>query len=150
MKRPNFSMTLAIAVSALLLAAPLVHAATDLPPTQHGGGIDYVTGGIGSDESTAIRQASRSWPLTLEFAVQDGQRAGYAADVAVELRDAHHRALLKLRSDGPFVLAKVPPGRYTVDATLNGKTLHQAIMVSADRPAKAVYLWRNTTGTAPF
>lgn len=38
-----------------------------LPQIQHQGSIDYVSGGVGLDESTALKQAARTWPLALRF-----------------------------------------------------------------------------------
>ncbi len=131
---------------ALMVYASVAHAAAGLPPIQRMGSIDYLTGGIGQTESTAIEHASHSWPLTLEFAVKDKTRADFVSGVTVEVRDAARHVNFKVKSDGPFVLAKLQPGRYVVDASLDGKTLHKKVVVASGQPAKAVFVWPTGTG----
>lgn len=146
MKILTLKMTLLSTTGALMMGASMARAATDLPPIQRMGTIDYVTGGVGQTESSAMERASHSWPLTLEFAVKDKRRADFASDVKVEIRDAGQHVKLKLKSDGPFVLAKLHPGRYVVDASLDGKTLHEKVLVASGHPAKAVFVWPAGTG----
>lgn len=136
------------AAGALLVAASMVCAATGLPPVHRSGTVDYVTGGIGQAESSSFESASHDWPLTLEFAVKDKQRADFVAGVDVEVRDARQQVKLKVRSDGPFLLARLAPGHYQVDATFAGKSLHEKIVVAARHPAKAVFVWPSENGTA--
>jgi hypothetical protein len=126
---------------AVMTGAAVAHAATSLPLVQRSGAVEYLSGGIGVDESTAIESASRRWPLTLEFAIKDRQRADFAADVAVKVRDAKGHAVLDTTAGGPFLLAKLVPGAYTVDATLAGKTLHAKVNVQSGQPAKSVLVW---------
>lgn len=139
----------------LLLAASLAamtvgaaQAAAPLPPLQHHGAVEYFSGGIGQDEARAIEAAAAHWPLTLEFAVKDKQRADFAADVKVHVRDAKGRGMLEATAGGPFLLAKLSPGRYGVDATFAGKTLHERVAVRKGHPARAVFLWPAGTGEA--
>jgi hypothetical protein len=131
----------ATSVGALLLAGTLALAVTELPAVQRSGKIEYLSGGIGKDEAAAIENASRQWPMTLEFAVKDRKHDEFAADVTVSVRDAKGNATLEATSKGPFLLAKLEPGHYTVDATFGGKTLHEKVAVKAGLPAKAVFVW---------
>lgn len=132
-------------VPAVLLGALLAlgsHArAGALPPVQHEGGIEYLSGGVGQDEARAIEQAGRHWPLTLEFAVQDGKRADFTADVQVLVRDARRHTVLQTTTQGPFLLARLRPGHYTVEATRQGQTRHQAVTVARSHAAHAVFVW---------
>ena len=73
------------------------------------------------------RTDSKQWPLTLEFAINDKQRSDFAADVAVKVHGAKGHAVLDTTAGGPVLLAKLPPGRYAVDATLAGITLHARV-----------------------
>jgi hypothetical protein len=59
------------ALGSLLLGGALAQAAA-LPAVHTAGHVQYLSGGIGKDESQAIENASKHWPLTLEFAVKDG------------------------------------------------------------------------------
>jgi len=138
--------TLALAVGALMMGSSLVQAAANLPPIQRSGSIDYLTGGVGRVESTAIQSESMKWPLTLEFAVKDKNRADFAADVNVVVSDTKNHPELQVKSGGPFLLAKVKPGKYMVAATLAGKTLHKQVMVTTGKPTKVEFLW--PTGTS--
>lgn len=136
---------MAAAVGALMASGALAQAENDLPAIHRSGSVEYLSGGIGQSQSTAIENASRHWPLTLEFAVKDKQHADFAADVHVQVRDARGHTTLQATSGGPFLLAKLAPGDYAVSATLDGKTLHEKVLVKEHQPAKAVFVW--PTGT---
>jgi hypothetical protein len=131
----------AAAMSALLVGGAWAHAAATLPPVQRSGQVEYVSGGIGDAESTAIQSAAKKWPLALEFAVKDKKGADFAADVDVIVRDANGHTALQTESTGPFLLARLAPGRYAVDATFAGKTLHENVTVARGTSAKAVFVW---------
>jgi len=75
-------------LAASLHGAALAQAEGALPPVQKSGAVDYLSGGIGLDESTAIKNASGQWPLSLVFSVQSAARAQFASDVKLEIRDA--------------------------------------------------------------
>jgi hypothetical protein len=125
----------------MLIGGTLVHAATALPDVHRTGPVEYLSGGVGLDESRAIESAGRQWPLTLEFAARDGQHADFLADVKVRVRDATGQDALEATSDGPFLLARLPPGAYIVDATLGGRTLRQNVVIRPHQPAKALFVW---------
>jgi hypothetical protein len=133
--------TVVLGIATLVMAASMAHATSALPPIQRSGTVDYVNGGIGKSESTAIQAAGKHWPLTLEFAVKDKNRAEFAADVQVVIRDHAQKTDLQVKSVGPFLLAKLTPGDYQVEATLDGKTLKRQVQVSAAHPAKVEFLW---------
>jgi hypothetical protein len=116
-------------------------AAATLPPVHRAGGVEFLSGGIGKDEATALEKAAPRWPLTLEFAVKDQHRADFAADVQVVVRDAKGHAALRTRADGPFLLARLAPGPYEVEARLDGKTLREKVVVKDGAPARALLLW---------
>lgn len=119
---------------------PLANA-SDLPTVQQQGGIEYLSGGIGLEESTAIDAESRKWPLTLLFSAKRWQRSVYTADAKVSLRDGHSKLLLQMQADGPFLLLRLVPGTYVVEATLNGKVLQQRIVLKKGEPARVVFVW---------
>ena len=84
----------------------------------------YVCGGIGSEESTALRAAMKDHPLSLLFARAGGE---YLADVDVTVKDASGRTALAMRANGPVCLIDLPAGRYTVEAASEGVTKSQAV-----------------------
>ena len=142
---PRFMKQSATALlsAAALLGALSAQAAN--PPIHFTNGIEYMSGGVGSDEAKFMETVSPRWAATLEFAVKDPadrQGADFAASVKVQVRDAASgTALLNAVSDGPFMLARLEPGRYEVEATLNGQTLKQELTVQAGLPSKATFVW---------
>jgi hypothetical protein len=120
----------------LLTGGALAQASIPLPPAHTSGSVEYLSGGIGADESAAIRNASGQWPLTLEFAIKDRQRADFAADVKVRIRDARGNEVLQATSEGPFLLARLAPGSYAVEATLAGQTQRRKVDVKAGQSSQ--------------
>ncbi|WP_077033589.1 alpha/beta fold hydrolase [Pelomonas sp. KK5] len=112
-----------------------------VPALQRSGSVEYISGGIGIDESTAMKAISPSWPLTLEFAVNTQPRADYASNVAVTIRDARHAAVLQTTAQGPLLLVKLPPGQYSVDAEFAGRTITQNITVAQGKAAHQSFIW---------
>jgi hypothetical protein len=105
-------------------------------------GVEYVSGGIGMGEAALMKQADGHWPATFEFAVKDGKRSAYAADVLVTVRDAAGEYLMTdVLARGPFLLARLLPGRYDVEATLAGRTLIRRITVRADATTRSMFVW---------
>lgn len=132
---------LAGTLGAMLLGGALAQSASTLPPVHKTGSAEYLSGGIGLDESRAIQHASTQWPLTLEFAAKDRKHDDFLSDVKVRIRDTRGHEALEATSDGPFLLAKLPPGPYIVDATVGDKTLHENVTIRPRQPAKAVFVW---------
>ena len=93
------------------------HAQSAMPQWKGEGAVRYVCGGIGSDESNAMRAAMKDHPLALLFARADG---AYLADVQVDIKGADGAPSLALRASGPVCLVDIPAGRYTIDATTTG------------------------------
>ena len=124
-----------------LAGGSFANAASLLPPVQQSGANTFVTGGIGLDESTAFKSAMKDWPLSLQFAEKDGQKALYVADVQVVVKGAKGQVVISAKSEGPFMLTNIPEGVYTLEATLAGKTLHQQVQIREGQPAKVTFLW---------
>ncbi len=106
-------------------ALTLVQAQGALPEMRNEGPVSYACGGIGSDESTAMRAAMKSHPLSLLFARADG---AYMADVAVTLTGPSGTPTA-LRAGGPVCLVNLPAGSYTVEAASAGETRRQSVTV---------------------
>ncbi|RKF29790.1 carboxypeptidase-like regulatory domain-containing protein [Paraburkholderia fungorum] len=110
-----------------------------MPQIQHKGGISFVSGGVGLDESTALRHAESQWPLSLRFT---GPGSDFLADVRVRIVDAHDGDVLSATSRGPYMLVKLRPGRYTVHAQYESHEQTQAVTVPAKGTAKAAFYWK--------
>lgn len=131
----------AVALGALLTSGAFAQSPAPLPPVQTSGATEFLSGGVGQNESAAIEKASRQWPLTLEFAVKGKDHNDFVANVKVLVRDTKGHTLLQTTANGPFLLARLAPGRYTVEATLAGKTLHESVAVKTGQPARTVLIW---------
>lgn len=130
----------------LFMGAGIASAA--LPPVHHDGSVEYVSGGIGKDESTAMKSVEKQWPLSMEFAENQGGHADYVAGVDVVVRDASGRTALQATTDGPFMMAQLPPGRYTIEASLNGNTKRESVTIKGGAPAHATFVWPADTDNA--
>jgi len=124
----------ALAVAGLLFASSLA-AQTSFQPREHTqGSVSYVTGGVGEDEAQAMRAAAADYPLTLELAAAaGGPRDEYISNAAVEIRDSRGTPVLQTRTDGPFLLVRLPSGSYNVDVEWNGAHKRKTVEVGIDR-----------------
>lgn len=77
----------------------------------------FVTGGIGEDEAKAFQAAAPRYSLRLLFAMPAGN---YLSDVDVTISTEAGRAVLHVRTDGPFLFVMLPAGRYRIVAVSNG------------------------------
>ncbi|HEU4854499.1 MAG TPA: hypothetical protein VFS89_04330 [Nitrosospira sp.] len=112
-----------------------------LPSVQSQGQTEFLTGGIGADESEAILQQARSWPLVLELAQNGPARAAYISDVRVTIKDGSGNVILDTVTEGPFLLVRLAPGRYSLDASYESKTLHRDVSIGEGGSNKIILLW---------
>jgi len=140
----NTCRTFAVALALVLAGAAF--AQDGLPPVQTSGGVSYVTGGVGLDESAAIKAAEKDFNLSLLFA-QD-KRGEYLADIKVSIADKAGKIVLKVVSDGPMLLVRLPAGAYKVSAIHEGKTLVKTVQVEAKGVARVGFVWQPAGSTS--
>ncbi len=143
-KRLSRTLLAATAVAAALTAGAVRAQSADgptLPPVQQQAGVAFMTGGVDLDVARLLQSESSRWPVSLQFAVKDTPVNSYLADVRVVVRDARGIPVLDTLSDGPFLLARLQPGRYAVDATFGGRTLHENVAVKAGTTTRKIFLW---------
>ncbi|SEI39919.1 carboxypeptidase-like regulatory domain-containing protein [Achromobacter sp. NFACC18-2] len=136
------TMAAAMAVGSMAIAGILSTAQAGTPPVKHQGSVEYVSGGIGIDESEAMKAASGNYPLALTFAAQRGGKADYVADVAVVIRDAQGKSVLQVTAEGPYMLVKLPAGNYRISATFDGKAQERQVSVQDSGTARAMFEWK--------
>ena len=127
---------LTIALSLLALTTPL-HAADEMK-VQQAGGIAYVSGGISEEARDSLQALAREFNVKLVLATKSG---AFLSDVAVSVDDATGKRVLEAKSDGPWFFAKLPPGRYQVDAAVNGKALKKPVTVNAQGMSTVDFRW---------
>jgi hypothetical protein len=119
------TVVLGIILAFAAFTAPTAEAGTVLR-AQSMGPVDFVTGGVGKEEADLLKQASADYPLTVEFAssgplpTDQGSKGYYISGATVDIRDAQGHSVLATTTDGPFLLARLPDGVYTIETTWNG------------------------------
>jgi hypothetical protein len=103
----------------------------EVPATNAAVGSRYRCGGIGSDESIAMRAQMKEHPLSLLFAQPGG---AYLADIDVTIQGTQSVPALTFRASGPVCLVDLPAGSYAVQATSGGVTKKQQVTVTAGAP----------------
>ena len=124
------------------LAATTPYAASEVPPEQAVGSVEYRVGGIGADEAEAMRRLSSDYPLTLTFVERSADgRDMFTANVDVTIADRSGNAALDIQADGPMLVAELPDGRYTIEATLGGQTRTEQVEVAGGQNERIVFVW---------
>ncbi|WP_454694900.1 carboxypeptidase-like regulatory domain-containing protein [Achromobacter aegrifaciens] len=136
------TMAAAMALGSMAFAGILSTAQAGLPPVQQQGSVQYISGGIGLDESEAMKAAAKDYPLALTFAAQRDGKADYVANVAVTISDAHGKSVLQTTAEGPYMLVKLPAGNYRISATYNGQAQQREVSVQNSGTARAVFEWK--------
>lgn len=109
---------------------------TGMPQTQTQGDVSFVTGGVGLDESTALRRAQSQWPLSMRFT---GPGSEYVSDVHVQIVSAAGATVLDTTSKGPYMLVRLRPGRYTVHVSHGNVDRSQTVTVRGNGSARASF-----------
>ena len=132
MHNKTWAMT---AIAAVLASGLAVGSALSqqLVVEQQQGSVTYATGGITMEEAEAFKAAAGRYSLSLELAKAAQPRAEYLSGVAVRISDAAGRQYLDIVSDGPFVLAQLPPGQYQIRAESGGVVRTQTVQIGAGR-----------------
>lgn len=145
MERTSRSLANTLLIATLLIPAAASAAGyvamSQLPPELKQGNVTYLSGGIGEDEVAAIRKKEPSFPLALEFVRKASPGAQYLAGVNVTIKDEQGRTVLNAVSDGPFLLARLPDGKYTVTAEDSGQAKQRNVVVAEDKREHIVMEW---------
>lgn len=94
-------------VASLLIAALSATAAAQ---------VRVATGGVGVEQRAAL-ETHDAYNLKVVSALATGQ---YLADVHVRILDAAGVPVAEARTEGPWLMAALPPGRYRIVATYRG------------------------------
>src|SRR3990170_4004435 len=96
-------------IYATIVTASLGHMSTAiaedrvvLPEAKTQNGVTYLSGGIGSDQVTAMNAAARDYALMLTCSVLN--TGEYLADVKVSITDKAGTVVLETVTDGPILL----------------------------------------------
>jgi hypothetical protein len=110
------------------------------------GEVSYISGGVGQDEASEMKQLAKSYPLEIVF-VQKANREEtdrieeYLAAVKLQIKDAKGSVVLDITTDGPILLADLPSGNYLIAAEYNNVVKTNRIRISAKKHQRVVFLW---------
>jgi hypothetical protein len=90
-------------------------------------GVEFLSGGVGLNARQQLAAQSSQYNLQLEFAyAPEGE---YLAGVQVDIADTRGNSVLSTTTDGPWLMAKLPAGTYTVKARFGDATRSQQVNV---------------------
>ncbi|HJQ59043.1 MAG TPA: carboxypeptidase-like regulatory domain-containing protein [Vineibacter sp.] len=103
--------------------------------------VDFVTGGVGKDEAERFRAMAPRYALALEFGRAGATRAEFEAFVDVTVIDVGGVQVLKTEARGPFLLANLPAGRYTVRAVSEGQVKTRDVSITQGQHQHVAFVW---------
>jgi hypothetical protein len=130
MKPTTVSALLAALALTGVPAHALVRGTTD-------SGHSYVSGGIGSDEVATINAERRRYGMAILTAATG--TGAFLSDVHIRITDEHAAPVLETQMDGPWLLVDLPPGRYTIEAGLDGQVKKTTVPLGAGAHQQATF-----------
>ncbi len=128
-------------IACLVFFSGLSLAQVEIPDTKVSQGIEYISGGIGSEESDALLALGKKWPLVLEFSQDHPQRPLWVADVTVKIMDQKKKVVFEALSEGPIMLLKINPGKYDAEYSFEGKVLKRSLVIEDAKFQKQSVVW---------
>jgi hypothetical protein len=127
------ALTLALSGAVVAVAAPpefmnvaaLAETGASLPQVQELGGVTYLNGGASLGEVAYVNSRAGEFTLQILFSGRGGEY-GVADKVSVR---SGQRELISVPDAGPYLMLKLPPGRYTVEASFKGATEQRAVTI---------------------
>lgn len=132
----RFCFRAALIALVLGLGVPLM-AASALESMNHNG-ISYISGGVGDEEQSAIKNLSADYNLEVLMALKNGN---YLADVNVRITDTQGNVLLETVSNGPFLLVDLQPGVYVIAADYQGKQQQKTAYLDRGEHEQLNFYW---------
>ena len=143
MKLDNLTLMAAVLAATLFASAP-AYAAVE-PEMQ--GNVSFISGGVGDDDTAAMKSAAAGYPLELQFVQRAVPRDEFLADVKVRITDRSRKVVLDTVAKGPYLLAKLPSGTYNVEADHVGVMKRQTVEVRAGKRTRSIFVWAATDQT---
>ena len=120
------------------LAAPLASVAAADTSVRRAGAIAYASGGVTEEDREALAAIAQDFNVKLVLATKAG---AYVSDVDVVVTDEAGRRVLDAHADGPWFFARLPVGRYSIEASLNGRSMRRNVTVAARRRSEVDFRW---------
>lgn len=104
-------------------------------------GYDLVCTGVGDEARDDPRW--REYPVRIEFANRDAQ---YLADIDVAVADADGKLLFAVLCESPWLLVKLPPGKYTATGVFEKNEKATTFKASATGQSRVVITFTEVAG----
>jgi hypothetical protein len=99
----------------------------------------WVSGGVSADERDEMILALPDHNLKVLTAAE--KSGAFLAGAQVVVRDAGGRTVFETTLEGPWLLARLPPGNYQLIATLGGKSQTRAFTAPASGRREIFLYW---------
>ncbi len=133
------SLMIAMVLSVLGFTINLAHANEDVME-----GIkatdSYISGGIGSEEVDYFHNHAKAYPLHILYS--QGKIGFSLTEVALRIADTHGKVVLEVEQSGPRLYAKIPPGKYKITATFNGKKQSTFVELLPNKTERVFLNWK--------
>lgn len=121
-------------------------------------GLNFANGGVTVDELRVLAAERQQYDLWVTTAAKGS--GAFLSDVQVKITDARKSVVLETVMEGPWLLVDLAPGKYTIEATFDGKAQkhttsiaqgerHQAILYF-ETPAEVSPDWKSPFAQSPY
>lgn len=113
-----------------------------IPSTQYSQGISYVSGGVGAEESQAILDEAKQWPLLLELSQLEKGRGVWIFGAMIQIQNAQNQIIFEASANGPYMLINLPAGDYQIAASYKGVVQRKSVSVKSATSQKINLFWQ--------
>jgi hypothetical protein len=99
----------------------------------------FISGGVGKAERDRLEAMRDQYNFYLQMATSGG---AFVSGVNVQIKDAKGNVVLETVTDGPLLMAKLPQGKYIVQASKFGETKTQNVQVGAGKGKTVNVFWK--------
>jgi len=104
-------------------------------------GVDYVTGGIGSEEVDAMESFKKQF--NLYFLFSEGKAGRVIDDVNLSITDSKNQTVFALEHAAPRLLLNLPSGKYQAVASYLGSEQRYRFSHDAKKHQRVILNWKN-------
>ena len=109
-------------------------------------GIKFVTGGIGEEESAAMRAMAKDYSLNLVFSEGSG---GRITGVNAVIYNDQGEAVFRIKGANPLLYVALPSGKYRVLASYEGEKQGVVFELDANTNKKVILNWMDSGEAEP-
>lgn len=131
---------LLLSISLSLSTAGVCHA-DEVAIQEDAHGVQFVTGGIGSEEVEAMEAFKKQF--NLYFLFSEGKAGRVIDDIQLAILDTNHQPVFELAHAAPRVLLNLPSGKYQVVASYLGSEQRYRFVHDAKKTKRVILNWKN-------